>query len=240
MPHRGNEPEFVDQLRWAGEDLVAGPAPVDEMIQQGRALRARRRRVAVAGAASAAVLAAGLAAGLAWPRTDPGADPVPPAAQSSTPPLPGPDDRDPVLEVRPYERVVINEAQVLGLLPEGEQNYVLSSPAHFDENMEQARGYPGANIRPGSVSVGFQAEDDDVWMIDGAWRLAETPARIVVVPDGGDESYPATLVRLAGETDWGVFYLDTGHHPDFPTDFRVIAYATGGEILAEAAVSSFY
>ncbi|UED87461.1 hypothetical protein [Streptomyces profundus] len=237
MPKRESEPDFADELRGAAEALDVGPAPVDELIRRGRALRRRRRRLAVTGAASAGVLAAGLAAGLAWTPVGPGsADPAPPAGRTS-PPFPDDDERR---EVRPYERLAINDAFVMGLLPEGNQNYVVSSPASFDEDMAAARGHFGDNLGPRSVSVGYQANDGDVLLIDGAWRLDETPARILIEPEGWGDPLPATLVQLAGESDWGVYYLDAGRHPGFPGEFRVVAYDAQGEVLAEKDVSSFF
>ncbi|ONK12978.1 hypothetical protein [Streptomyces sp. MP131-18] len=234
MPERKNGPELVEELRLAAEAVEVGPPPVEEMIRRGRALRARRR--AAAGAGTAVVLAAALAAGLAWLPADAGPDgtapPAPPAATRESPSPRG------HVRVQPYERVVINDSFVMGLLPEGNQNYVVSFPEQFDEDVEAAKQYPGSNINPDSLSAGYRAEADVVELVEGSWRLDRTPARIEIAPDGQDVTYPATVVTLAGEPGWGTYYLDVGHHPAFTLGFRVIAYDTTGEVLAEIPVTA--
>ncbi|MDT0344945.1 hypothetical protein [Streptomyces litchfieldiae] len=228
--------ELVEELRRAAATTTAGPAPVEEMIRRGRALRFRRR-MAAAGAGTAGVLAAGLAwlgsaeAGPAAPD-----DAAPPAATHEVA-LPNGDDSGAPVEVRPYERHVINDGLVLGLLPEGDQNYVISLPEYFDEDIEANKHLPGSNIDPDSISAGYREDTGAVVLVEGAWRLDETPSRIVVAPEGQDVTYPATVVTLAGESGWGVFYLDVSHHPDFALDFQVIAYGANGEAIAEIPVT---
>ncbi|WP_049568454.1 hypothetical protein [Streptomyces sp. SBT349] len=245
MPERENGPEFVEELRRAAGTLVVGSAPVEEMIRRGRALRARRR-LATAVAGTAGVLAAVLAACLAWLPTGAGSagtggpdDPAPPAATREAPSPHGDDSGAPV-EARPYEPVPINDETVLGLLPEGDENYVVTSPASFAEDIEAAKGYPGSNIRPGSISSGYSEDAGAVVLVEGAWRLDATPSRIEIAPEGQDVTYPATVVTLAGETGWGVYYLDAGRHPEFTFAFRVIAYDTNGEVLAETTVNDHW
>ncbi|TDC26492.1 hypothetical protein E1265_04190 [Streptomyces sp. 8K308] len=234
-----NGPELVEELRRAAEAAAAVPAPVEEMIRRGRALRFRRR-VAAAGAGTAGVLAAVLAAGLVWLPTDAGSggpDGTAPPAATRDAAFPHGDDGVAPVEVRPYERIVINDDVVMGLLPEGDQNYVVSSPEYFDEDIEAAKHYPGNNINPDSISAGYREDAGAVLLVEGAWRLDGTPSRIVVAPEGQGVTYPATVVTLAGESGWGVYYLDVSHHPDFALDFRVIAYDANGEVIAETSVT---
>ncbi|ARQ71040.1 hypothetical protein [Streptomyces marincola] len=237
MPERRNGPRFVEELRRAAESVEAGPAPVDEVIRRGRALRARRRAV-VTGAGTAGVLAAVLAAGLAWTQT--GAESggtAPPAATREAPSPGGADDGGGPVEVRPYERLAINDRFVVGLLPEGEQNYVVSSPASFDENIEAAKRYSGDNIRPNSLSGGIHGQDGEAELITGAWRLDGTPSRIEIRPEGQDAGHPATIITPAGDPGWGVYCLDAGHLPGFTGGFRVVAYDANGEMFGELHVS---
>ncbi|WP_129843501.1 hypothetical protein [Streptomyces sp. RFCAC02] len=229
MPER--ESELIDELRRAAGAVAAGPAPVREMIARGRALRTRRR--VTAGAGVAGVLAAVLAAGLVWSPAGPDpADPVPPATPSA--PDRGPGGGAPV-EVRPYEPVAISDRLVMGLLPEGDHNYVISAPEDFAEDIEAARLLPGNNLRPGSVSTGVSGDRGAASLIEGAWHLDRRPARIMIIPVGRDTAYPATVVALAGEPDWGAYFFDASRYPDFPLDFRVVAYDENGTVLAEGA-----
>ncbi|RKN38504.1 hypothetical protein D7294_23800 [Streptomyces hoynatensis] len=220
------------------ESVVPGPAPVEQVMRRGRALRARRR-LAVVSAATACVLAVALAVGLAeWPA---GAGPeeaggsggtAPPAAQATPPGTPSPSAGGGLVEVRPYERVVINRETVLGLLPEGEQNYVITSPQYYAQQIEDAKRFPGNNVRPGSIGAGLLEDQNGARLIEGVWRLDETPARIMIEPEGEDTAYPATMVMLAGEPDWGVFYFDAARSPSLPPDFDVTAYDEHGRVLA--------
>ncbi|MDT0270656.1 hypothetical protein RM844_30725 [Streptomyces sp. DSM 44915] len=236
MPEQPHGPDCVEELRRAAETVRPGPVPVDELIQRGRALRARRRRLTVAGASTTGVLAVALAAGLAWLPTDAG----PPAGGTPTATFPVPQP-DPVVpgaprEVAPYEPVVINEHYVLGLLPEGNQNYVTASAEQFEASIDYARQLPGNNLNPDSISVGHAADAGVPLLVAGVWRLAEPPSRIVVEPAGQRTGYPATLVTLGGQPDWGTFYLDATRHPDLAAGFRVVAYDADGAVFDEVSV----
>ncbi|MFG2737762.1 hypothetical protein N0X72_26815 [Streptomyces carpaticus] len=245
MPERHSEAEFAEKLRRAAEvesgagAAEPGPVPVDDLIRRGRALRFRRRAAVVGSAGAVGVLAVVLAAGpLWWPGGGaPGDERVPPAATGGASPAPSARDGagGPPVEVEPYERVVISDTLVLALLPEGRQNFLLSSPEHFEENLEIAAGLEGDNIRPDSVSAGYDFDTDP--LVYGAWRLEGTPSRIVVVPEDGDEEYPATLVMLTGEPGWGVYYLDAASIPSLAGGFRVVAYDADGEVFADLPVA---
>ncbi|MFB4196120.1 hypothetical protein [Streptomyces carpaticus] len=246
MPERHSGAEFAEKLRRAAEveagagTAEPGPVPVDDLIRRGRALRFRRRAAVVGGAGAVGVLAVVLAAGpLWWPLGGaPVADRVPPSATggaSPTPPAADGTGGAPV-EVEPYERVVVNDALVLALLPEGRQNFLLSAPEHFEENLAIAESLEGDSIRPESVSAGYDFGTDP--LVYGAWRLEGVPSRIVVVPEKGDEAYPATLVMLTGEPGWGVYYLDAASFPSLAAGFRVIAYDADGEVFADFPVAT--
>jgi hypothetical protein len=247
VPEQENEPGFVEELRRAAEAVVVAgpvpvPVPVEEMIRRGRVLRSRRR-LAVTGAGTAGVLAALLAAGLAWlpagagSAETGGSDSTAPPAATRKAPFPHGAVSDGPVEVRPYERVVISDEAVLGLLPEGNQNYVVSTPELFDADIEAARQYPGSNIDPRSIGAGYRADAGRIGLIDGVWRLDGTPPRIVIVSEGQDVAHPATVVTLTGQPGWGVYYFDASRHPDFTLDFRVIAYDANGEAIAETQVT---
>ncbi|WP_030731976.1 MULTISPECIES: hypothetical protein [Streptomyces] len=242
MPERRGEPEFVEELRRAARWVEAGPAPVEEVIRRGRALRARRRATMLAGAGAAGALVLVLATGpVGWPAGEapsPGDGPgtgAPPAATGRGP-FPGEAGDVEPLEVEPYEPVVINDRYVLGLLPEGRQNYVVASPGQFAGDLETARGPIGDNIGPGSISAGYSVEAGEVTLVKGAWRLAATPSRIVIVPEGGSGSHPTTLVTLKGEPGWGVYYLDVADVPGLSQGYRVVAHDADGEVFDEIAV----
>ncbi|MFD7512559.1 hypothetical protein ACFV5N_24915 [Streptomyces sp. NPDC059853] len=244
MPERQSGAAFAEELRRAMEAeagaVEPGPVPVDDLIRRGRALRFRRRAAVVAGAGAVGVLAVVLAAGpLWWPGGGAAGDGEVPPAATGGPPDPGGADGaggGPAVEVEPYEPWVVNDAFVLALLPEGAQNYLLSSPERFEENLETARDAHGDGIGPDSISVGYDFGTDP--LVFGVWRLAGTPSRIVVVPEDGGGVYPATLVTLAGEPGWGVYYLDAASLPSLAEGFRVIAHDADGRVFAEFPVAT--
>ncbi len=132
----------------------------------------------------------------------------------------------------------INDDFVMGLLPEGDQNYVVSSPEGFRAGIEAAKNYPGSNIEPGSISAGHYADDGTTVLVEGAWQLDGTPARIAIEPEGQDAAHPATVVTLAGEPGWGAYYFDATRHPGLTAGFRVVAYDANGEAMAETRVAA--
>ncbi|SFM04507.1 hypothetical protein, partial [Streptomyces pini] len=115
---------LAEAMRREADTLAAGPVPVEALVREGRRL-VRRRRTA-AGAAAAAVLAC-LAGGVLLPSLPVSSGPAPavPPAASSVPPAPSATPQG-VRVVRPYEPVEIGQGALMGLLPEGRQNYVVS------------------------------------------------------------------------------------------------------------------
>jgi hypothetical protein len=138
--------------------------------------------------------------------------------------------------VRPYESFPVGAGAVMGLLPVGEQNYVVSAPEAFDESVAQAREYVGDQLRPDSLSAGVQSENGEEQLIYGAWRLAEAPREIVIVPEGADWGYGAQLVTLPGQPGWGTYHLDvTGI--ELPDSYTVVGYDADGQVFHEIGIT---
>ncbi|ARQ71042.1 hypothetical protein [Streptomyces marincola] len=143
-----------------------------------------------------------------------------------------------LVEVAPYERVEINDDFVMGLLPEGEQNYVVSSPASFDENVEAAKQYPGSSIRPNSLGAGIHGQDGEIVLVEGVWRLDEGVPHIAVTPEGQDWGYGAQPVALEDENGWGAFYFDpAAWEIDGVDSYTITASDEDGEVFSELEVS---
>ncbi|WP_062212919.1 hypothetical protein [Streptomyces sp. NBRC 109706] len=143
-----------------------------------------------------------------------------------------------LIEVEPYERVEINDAYVMGLLPEGDQNYVVSSPEWFDEDIEAAKGYPGSSILPNSIGVGVHGEDGEIVLVEGVWRLDEGVPFIAVVPEGQDWGYGAQPVALEDEDGWGTFYFDpSAWDIEGVSAYTITATDTDGRVFDEVEVS---
>ncbi|MDG9702720.1 hypothetical protein QC029_10755 [Streptomyces sp. DH37] len=218
---------LAEAMRREAGALTAGPPPVDAVVREGRR-RARRRRRAVTGAAAAAVLAC-LAAVLLPSAQPPPAVPAP--AASPEPSGPSGPSVSVVRVVEPYEPVEIGRGALLGLLPEGRQNYVVAwgGPEDFRESVERARGVVGDSIRPGGLSLGYQHSPERGTLYTGAFRTDTEPARITVRADG--RTREAQMVRLPGDPGWGVYHVDAGRSaPD--TRATVTAYGPDGTVLA--------
>jgi hypothetical protein len=213
-------------LRREADELPYGPAPVAAIMHAGRR-RARRGRTA-AGAVAAAVVAV-LAAPLLTEAGSPGTD-TGPALPAATFTAPSAAPRTPLHTLAPSEPVTVAPDMRLALLAEGRQNYLLQDADDFAQDLEQRRSpLFGDNIRPRSISSGYQASDTDgVRWVSGVWRLPERPARIVVTAAGRDR--PADLYTLGGTSGWGVYVLDARPLPRF-TSYTVTAYDARGEVF---------
>lgn len=196
----------------------------------------KRRAVTAALAATLILGGAGTAAATYSPSSDASSTSSSGASDSSSQPsVRG--ALEPI-ELAPYEPLDINEDYQLGMLPEGKQNYVVSSPERFEESIETAKGYPGTNIRPNSFSLGTSAESGDVYLVDGAWRHEEIPSQIILSRPGEDFGWAAQIVHLPGETEWGTFYLSTTHLDDLD-EFTVTAYDQDNEVFYEKDYESW-
>jgi hypothetical protein len=133
--------------------------------------------------------------------------------------------------VEPYEAVAISEEWHMGLLPQGEQNYVVSHPDQFAANVEAAKQYAGDSIRPDSISLGVRFEDGDVQLITGAWRLAEAPSTITVTFEGDSFGYAAQIVQLPGRPGWGTYYFDAAGWGLSESAFTVQAVDQDGDFF---------
>ncbi|MFD7512561.1 hypothetical protein ACFV5N_24925 [Streptomyces sp. NPDC059853] len=143
-----------------------------------------------------------------------------------------------VIEVRAYEPVAINDQWVMGLLPEGNQNYVVSSPASFEADLDAARNYPGSDIRPESISAGVYGEDGEIVLVEGSWRLAGGVPFIEVTPEGQDWGYGAQPVVLEDGEGWGTYYFDPAAWPlEGVGTYTVTASDADGHVFDEIEVS---
>ncbi|MTE20149.1 hypothetical protein F0L17_13720 [Streptomyces sp. TRM43335] len=132
--------------------------------------------------------------------------------------------------VRPYEPVEIGQGALMGLLPEGRQNYVVAwSPESFAASVEASKQYVGDDIRPNSLSGGISHSPERGTLITGAWRTDVDPARITVHTVDG--TYDAGMLRLPGDPGWGTYHLDTGHSNAMDGPVTVIAHAPDGTVI---------
>ncbi|MFP8964652.1 hypothetical protein ACLIYP_29415 [Streptomyces nanhaiensis] len=228
---------LAEAMRREAGTLIAGPPPVEALVREGRRL-ARRRRAA-AGAAAAAVLAC-LAGGVLLPPllAPSGPAPAAPQAASPAPSVPSaPSETLPgVRVVEPYEPVEIGQGALLGLLPEGRQNYVVAwgGPEDFRESVEAARGVVGDSLRAGSLSFGHSSSPGGGVLLTGAYRTETEPARITVT--AGGRTWEAGMVRLPGDPGWGVYHVDAGGTGP-GTRATVTAYGPDGTVLARNDVT---
>lgn len=139
--------------------------------------------------------------------------------------------------VRPYEPVEIGRGALLGLLPEGRQNYVVAwgGPEDFRESVEAAKGMVGDDIRPNTVSGGYSSSDGEV-LFTGAFRTDVVPGRITVRT--ADGTFDAQMVRLPGNPGWGVYHLDAGRTDALSSDVVVTAYTPGGDVIDTLTMTS--
>ncbi|MFJ8074837.1 hypothetical protein ACIQ7Q_13120 [Streptomyces sp. NPDC096176] len=209
-----------DTLRREADAVPVGPAPVDEVLRRGRA--ARRRRTA-AGAGAFTVLAVVLAL-------------VPLTGRSPHPPPPPPATAPPVTAmpssirtVQPYEPVAIGHGIGMALLPDGRQNYVVG-PGDLTAAIDDARSYPGDNIRDDSISSGKDIDTEHV-LYRGAFRTDRVPSRVEVRLDSG-ERIAASVLRLHSDPGWGTYYA-FGDPARGTEGWTVTAYGADGGVLVE-------
>ncbi|TDC20984.1 hypothetical protein E1265_19335 [Streptomyces sp. 8K308] len=138
--------------------------------------------------------------------------------------------------VRAYEPIRIADDWLMALLPEGEQNFLISPDTSFQEVLEWQRANPETvpGIAPESLHASFSmdVETEEIVLWGGGWRTDCGPARITVesIRDGQTvEVRDAELLRLRGERGWGTFYFDGGVTRE---DRMVLtAYDARGQIL---------
>ncbi|GAA2383010.1 hypothetical protein GCM10010420_01260 [Streptomyces glaucosporus] len=240
MDHETGRPaetaRLAEALRREADALRPGPPPVDAVLREGRRRRRQRHR-ALAGTAAAAVLGC-LAGALLLPSGPPAGPAAPPAASTVSPaPSPPPAPVPGVRVVRPYEPVEIGQGALLGLLPEGRQNYVVDwSPEGFRESVRQARKAVGDGIRPNSLSGGISFSPDRGVLYTGAWRTDTEPARITVTAAG--RTWEAGLVSLPDDPGWGVYHVDAGRLGPDETSATVTVYGPDGTVLARLDTTS--
>ncbi|MGW2117093.1 hypothetical protein [Streptomyces zhihengii] len=134
--------------------------------------------------------------------------------------------------VRPYEPVEIGQGAKMGLLPQGQQNYVVAWN-DYAASVERAKGLVGDSIRPNSLSGGVNTDGDDV-LFTGAFRTHTVPARITVrIGDGAVRD--AGMLKLPGNPGWGTYHLDAAGEGPLVETVRVTAYGPDGAELARLA-----
>ncbi|MFP8883202.1 hypothetical protein [Streptomyces mangrovi] len=185
--------------------------------------------VALAGLGGTAFALQGQGQGLGGDRgaARPAAAPERPAGTEAT----GPRASSVVRVVRPYEPVGIGRGALMGLLPEGRQNHVVSwgGPEAFREDVEHAKGIVGDSIRPGGLSFGHSSTPEGAVLYTGAFRTETEPARITVT--AGGRTWEAGMVRLPGDPGWGAYHVDAGR-TGLGTRVTVTAYGPDGAVPA--------
>ncbi|MFF9058904.1 sigma factor-like helix-turn-helix DNA-binding protein [Streptomyces sp. NPDC014882] len=173
----------------AALDVVPSEVPLAALRAAGRVRR--RRRLAVASAAGAALLvpAALLAAGRAGSG---GARDVASAAGAGSGAGPA---TSPVRVVAPGERVAVGEGVRVWLTADGGH---WSVPTDLPgDNSDRPRGRPGVSVRVDSVPGGF--------FLSGLFHgLRGEPGRVEVRAGAGGTT--AKVLVLAGDPGWGVWY----------------------------------
>ncbi|MFF9497324.1 sigma factor-like helix-turn-helix DNA-binding protein [Streptomyces flaveolus] len=191
-------------------DLVPSPAPPDDLQERGRAQR--RRRIAVASAACAALLTPVALLGidrLEGGATQAGASEAEERAGSAT---------SPVRVVAPGERVTYGP---------GLQVWLTADDGHWSAPVAGTGGgshrpldEPGVSIRVDTVRDGF--------FLSGLFRgLHGDPSRVEVRTRDG--SLTAKIVVLAGSPGWGIWYT-SAPLPANDTEVSLSA-GTGGPIV---------
>ncbi|MTE20151.1 hypothetical protein F0L17_13730 [Streptomyces sp. TRM43335] len=236
VPMNHEAAHLAKTMRREADALCPGPPPVDAVVRAGRRRRRHRRR-AVAGVTAATVLGClvGALVPLSLPPSPPPSErPVgtPPATATASPTPSGEPTSSGVRVVRPYEPVEIGQGALLGLLPEGRQNHIVTWGGRqaFDEEIEWAKGLPGDGIRPNSLSGGYHYSPESGVLYRGTWRTDTEPARITVTAAG--RTWEANLVRLPGDPGWGVYHLDAGHLDRDDVPATVTAHGPDGTVLA--------
>ncbi|MGW4030517.1 hypothetical protein ACWEFL_14550 [Streptomyces sp. NPDC004838] len=222
----GTDEGLSRALRREADLYPVGRVPVEEVVRRGRA--ARRRRT-VAGSGVTVVLAA-LVCLVAYVSyfTAPGPDgEAPPASPTTAVPRPVPSvspEPGSTRIVESYEVVDIGGGVRIALLPEGRQNFVYGEGDLLADIDEARRRGGGDSIRPESLSAGSGSEWE---LVVGAFRTRTAPAVIVVRTADGKE-HRAGILRLRGDSGWGVYHAFVG---DGWKDFSVTAYAADGRVL---------
>ncbi|ONK14063.1 hypothetical protein [Streptomyces sp. MP131-18] len=117
--------------------------------------------------------------------------------------------------VQPYQPVRIAEYWLMALLPEGEQNVMVTTDASFEEVLAFHRNTPPAGLAADDITAAFtfDLETGVSTLHGGRWRTDCGPARITAetTRDGRTvEVRDAELLTLDGERGWGAFYFDGG------------------------------
>jgi hypothetical protein len=184
-------------LRRAADEVPAGPAPMDEAVSAGRALRRRRaaQRTAVTTAAVAVAAVVAVAGGLPESlRADSS-----PAARPATTAAPAP------RVVDPGEWTGTGRGNQLRLSTDGRLT-VTREDNGTAQHQDTAARLRTTSAAP-AASLSATAFDDDAGTLwAGIYRGTRTPSRITVAVAG--QTVEARLLVLSSRPDWVAYYAD--------------------------------
>ncbi|MDX3853239.1 hypothetical protein [Streptomyces sp. AK02-01A] len=217
----------------AAYDIVPSPVPLAAIEKASRVRRRRRAAGLAVGCALLLAPSAAVALHLIGPAP---ATVVRPAATATPAPPPAPPSPTAtaraVRVVAPGERVRVLPGAELWLTEEGKH---WSTP----EMAEQFRSVTDGNLDTSSPDVAFQSEAvGDRYFLSGLYYGTDKAAAVKVVTQHG--TLTATMVRLAGHPDWGVWYATSAlpDAPEFPDAFfrSITVYDAAGRTLATLAL----
>ncbi|MEU7469867.1 hypothetical protein AB0A94_15230 [Streptomyces sp. NPDC044984] len=214
-----------DAFGEVADGLMPSPVPLAAIERAGRARRRRRTAGMVIGCGlllaplAAVTVRAVLQEHSPLQRNEVAAHPTPPDT---------PDVAGSVRVVAPGERVQAGAGVELWLTEEGEH---WSTP----EMDHQFRSVADRDVGHRRLTVGLMTETvGDRCFLSGLYTGTVDVGRVVV--DTGDGKVTASVVRLPGTPDWGVWYADVPLHEDLTVN-GVTLYSTRGKDIASMAPS---
>ncbi|GGZ12843.1 hypothetical protein [Streptomyces poonensis] len=238
------ERRLRDALAEAAHGVSPSAVPLAAIERDGRRRVRRRRAVAMGGAAAvlllplAAVLALrpDASGGPAERVTPPAATVTPSASPSSSPSSSAPAGRARVVE--PGERVTAAPGTEVWLTEEGKYWHEPDGPpvefrSVVDGNLDLSE--PG-------VSVQASGSGDGGYFLSGVYYGVREAAARVEIETAGGTPVEGTVLRLAGNTTWGVWYASaeapeqqTGSDAPGGPSWKVTVYDARGQVIAESA-----
>ncbi|MEU3184702.1 hypothetical protein ABZ707_10875 [Streptomyces sp. NPDC006923] len=234
MTSRSDFERLREVFTEAAYDIVPSPVPLAAIEQASRVRRRRRAAGLALGCALLLAPPAALALHLAGPA--PVVRPAATLTPAPPPPPPPPSPTAPAREVR-----VVEPGERVGVLP-GAELWLTAEGKHWStpETAEQFRSVTDGNLDTSRPDVAFQSEAvGDRYFLSGLYYGTDKAAAVKVVTERG--TVTATMLRLAGHPDWGVWYATSAvpDSPDFPDTFvrSVTVYDAAGRTLASLPLS---